>query len=482
LYIQDYSMHVITKTGKALSTGRGRTAASVVLTSSASHNGEKFHQFSRSFCESDNCTFSKIVASGDNDSNSSFALDEQGYLWGHGVNQYGCLANGTTVHSYDETLAQVGANTIIGKRESLANSETAAAGVPYNLIANREHLPHIINPMLTSSGAVTTNVDDAASLLKATDATHFGSWDGANHPDTVAMIGTDKKVYVVGYGDYGQMGDNTHAKTNQNWRNVLKQDSTPLGFVTKLYSGGQDSRTYLYAIDENYDVWSWGDNRGKNLGTGDATQRSRANRTWDASSRGYRANYIITNDAGSSDGDAFGIIASHQTADGTETSKRFWVSNNGPQSNGNWTQLTHTVFNTESYAIQDLYWSNGETKNFYFVIARNISTNLLELWSAGDNSHGQLGYPNPALTSANSNYQLVDGNTVAYRVDFSSDLLEKVVMIHGDEQNSGGSPNTHIHLSDGRIFSCGTLRWSFDRIGHNSQKQHKLTPIPMDGV
>lgn len=475
LYIGYYSMHVIAKSGKSYSTGYGYTAASTIPGISSRHSSDSYYEWVESFCESPNCKISKIVYSGDISSHSVAALDTQGYLWTHGVNQYGFFANGTVTGSYDETLAQVGPDTIIGKRESLANSETSTAGVPYNLSANRRYLPHISNPMLNSSGDITTDPSAATSLLKAIDATHVGSYNGSSHPDTIAMLGEDGRVYVAGYGDNGQTGDGTSLATNSNWRTVQTGSGAPLENITKLYSGGEDSNTYFIAIDENYDVWGWGQNGGGQLGTGDTSERARAFKIWDSSSKNRRANYVITNNAGSSDGDATMIIASHQTNAGVEIDKEFHIS--GLVSGNVVQQLTHTAFNTDSYSIQDLYFSNGNDKNFYYVLARNKTTNKLELWSSGYNADGQCGWQDPTNPT---NYVNVSTNgLVAYRVNFDPDLLEKVVAIHPARQyNTGG--NTHIHLSDGRIFSCGYLRWSFDRIGHSSQHSYKFTPIPMD--
>ena len=113
-----------------------------------------------------------------------------------------------------------------------------------------------------------------------------------------------------------------------------------------------------------------------------------------------------------------------------------------------------------------------------YLLVRNKTTNKLELWSAGYNGHGELGYQDPTNPSNFSNVS-TNMNTEAYRVNFNSDLLEKVVTIHPARQYDTGG-NTHIHLSDGRIFSCGYLRWSFDKIGHSSQYSYKFTPIPMD--
>ena len=483
LYVQYYSMHVITKTGKSFSTGYGYTAASALINTAAAHSSSTFHTWIRSFCESDNCKISKIVASGDLSGCASYALDEQGYLWGHGVNQYGNLANGTTTYSPNELLTNVNSTSIIGKRESLANSETLAAGVPYNLSANRRYLPHIINPMLDSSGNITTNVSDAVSLLKVTDATHFGSYNTNSHPDTIAILGTDKRVYVAGYGDYGQTGDGSSLATNSSWRTVSTGAGVPLENITKIYSSGEDQYTFMSAIDESYDVWFWGSNGGyvSGLGLNDNTDRARPKRTWDASARGYRANFVITNNAGTADGQSVHIIGSHQTADGTETDKRYWYAgaNTTTGMRGQWYQLQHGPFNTTTHSIQDMYYSSGNDSNFYYVLARNKSTSKLELWSAGNNGHGQLGYQDSSSDSNFANVAL--SGLSAHRINFSSDLLEKVVTIHCARQHNSGQ-NTHVHLSDGRIFMAGYSRWGFREVpgGTAEGYSYKFTPIKMD--
>ena len=479
LYISYYNMHVIAKSGKSYSTGYGYSAASISSTAS-DHSTAEFYQWIRSFCESDNCRISKIVQSGDIQSHNAYALDQQGYFWGHGVGNSGQLANGTTRHSSAETAADVSSTSIIGRRESIANSETTTAGVPYNLASNRRYKAHIMNPMLDSNGNVTITPTAGVSLLKVTDATHIGSWNGNDHYGTVAILGEDQRVYVTGYGGKGQAGDGNDAHDNKNWVNVLTTANVPLENIIKLYSGGEDHYTYFLAIDENYDVWAWGDNSGKQLGLGPnaSSEILKATKIWNASAKGYRANYIITNNAGSGDSAARIFVVSHQTNAGAETDKRIWLGNNSTPSNGDLVQLTHTVFNTTTYSLQELYYSNGNTHNMAYMLVRNKTTNKLELWSAGYNAHGGLGYQDPTNLSNFVNVS-TNLNIEAYRVNFNSDLLEKVVTIQPARQYDTGE-NTHIHLSDGRIFSCGLLRWSFDRAGHSSRYSYKFTPIPMD--
>ena len=432
---------------------------------------------------------SKIVQSGDISCHVSFALDDLGYFWGHGTNQLGCLANGTILYSDNEIDSQFdnsseGVVPIIAKRESLTNDETAAAGRPYNLAAKRIYRSHVMNPMLKDDGVtITTVTSEAHSLLKVTDATAIGSYNGSAHYDTVAILGEDKRVYVAGYGGKGQVGNGTQPGTQSSWSLVSTSAGVPLENITKLYSGGEDHYTYFVAIDENFDVWVWGDAGGKrfaNLTTNRNTDLVFATKLWDSAVRNRRANYVITNNAGSGTDDlAHGmvlIIASHQDSGGAEIDKEFYT-HVGTTTGTALQQYTHTGFNTSAYSIQDLYFSNGNQYNFYYVLARNKSTNKLELWSSGRNDNGNLGYQDGANNSHWSN-QSVDMNTTAYRVNFSSDLLEKIVTIHCCRQHNTGL-NTFVHLSDGRIFAVGYLRWSFDH-AYSSQYSYKFTPIPMD--
>jgi microcystin-dependent protein len=489
LYVQYYATHVIAKSGKTYSVGYGHAAASTSSTQ-ADHTSNKFHTWGRSFCESNNCKMSKIVATGDISSHLSFALDTQGYFWGQGVNGgNGALANGGFVNSYDEP-ATFSSNTIIGKRESLVNSETATAGVPYNLATNasgdstRQYLAHPMNPMLDANGNITTNPATAVSLLKVTDATHIGSYFNADygHLDTVAILSENGTVHVAGYCDNGQDGAGVGGVHQPNWSTVQTSVGVPLENITKLYSGGEDFTTYFVAIDTNYDVWGWGSGQSGQFGTGRfGTDDFRfATKIWDSSSKNRRANYVITNNAGGNssagDADAVLIIASHQDSNGVTINKEFHMRNTAGTA---MIRLSHTVFNTTAYSIQDMYFSNGNTNNFYYVLARNSATNKLELWSSGFNAHGQLGYQDGLSLTNFANVSTV-GETVAYRVNFRSDLLEKVVTIHCCRQyNTGG--NTFVHLSDGRIFAVGYLQWGFGTTyGTVADYKYQFSPIEMD--
>lgn len=478
LYIGFYSTHVIAKSGKTYSVGYGYTAASTQA-AEVRHQASYFNSWERSFCESNNCKMSKIVYSGDISCHVVFALDDLGYFWGHGTNQLGCLANGLTKHSDNETAAQVATDSIIGTRESLTNSETATAGRPYNLATNRRYRSHVMNPMLDENDNITTTPSSAVKLLKVTDATAIGSYNGAAHYDTVAILGENGRVYVAGYGDAGQSGNGTGGGTNSHWSTVLTPDGQPLENITKLYSGGEDWQTYFVAIDENYDVWAWGDNRGGQFGGPSIGYVKFATKIWDSSVKNRRANYIITNNAGSGGAPASSlatlIIASHQNSAGVEIDKEFYYKNAAGTAI---IQLSHTVFNTTAYSIQDMYFSNGNVNNFYYVLARNKSTNKLELWSSGYNGNGNLGYQNGA-NNANFVNKNVDGRTTAYRVKFSSDLLEKVVNIHCSRQYNTGA-NTHVHLSDGRIFVVGYTAWGWNVNNDGRHYIYDFTPIMMD--
>lgn len=486
VYRNEYSTHVISKTGKVYGVGYGYSVAALTSTA-ADHTTNSFKDWTRCFCESNNCKFTKVIKAGDVSVHTSFALDEQGYLWGHGVNGgYGVLANGTTTQSGAETSTSADSTSIPGKREALANIETAAAGVPYNLVANRQYLPHIMNPMLDTNGDITTDVNNGVSLLKAIDAASVGSYSGhwKVHFDTVAMIGSNNRVYVAGYGDQGQCGDGSGTATNTHWVTVLKTDGTPLENIEKIYVTGEDAYTAFYAIDSSGDAWGWGNNGGGIFGLGHATDVLFATKIWDSQAKGYKASYVLSNNAGGETGagsvDEYqSYIVSNETSAGVQTDKRVWFSAiNHALSLGNWTQLTHTVFDVNNFEIQDMYLSNGNNSSFVFILARNKTTSKLELYSAGTNSAGELGYHNPN-NPADFTLTSINGGYAYHRVNFDPDLLEKVVTIHCSRQYNV-SGNTHVHLSDGRIFAVGRIRWSFGKGGFYDEYFYKFTPIMMD--
>jgi alpha-tubulin suppressor-like RCC1 family protein len=480
LYASYYSTIALSKSGKAYSMGRGYSSSVVApYTTVNDHQDNAFHRWTRAFCDSDNCKITKVILCSDNANHESFAIDEQGYLWGHGVNDYGILANGTGTpgtnysgRSGQETLTQVNSTSIVGKREALANTETSTAGVPYNLLANRVRLPHIMNPMLDSSNAITTNVASAQSLLKITDAVVVGSYDGGSHPVTIAAIGEDKRVYVAGYGDLGQAGDGTGTLSNKHWVTVQKNAGVPLTGITKLYGGGQDSNTFYVAIDENHEVWAWGRGAGGQFGTGTADHLY-AKKIF-GTDINRRASYVITNNAGSGDTDAFILIVCEQDGSGASIDKEIF----NVRTTGFLTGSTHPMFNTSLYSIQDIYYSNGETSNYAFVIARNKSTNKLEMYAWGDNTYGQLGVVNPTTTGNNSFAATSPTVSNAHKVPLPSNLIEKVVNIR---MNHTTGRATYIHLSDGRIFVAGYVSWGLWDGYSGAGYVYYFTPIKMLG-
>ena len=236
-----------------------------------------------------------------------------------------------------------------------------------------------------------------------------GNFATGTPTESIAILGEDKRVYVAGYGRYGQCGDG-NTTNSAFWTTVSTSQGVPLENITKVYAGGQKTGTFFVALDENHDAWAWGYGPGGNFINGlfgiASNELLYATRIWDSSVRNRRANYVITQTSGNVPGisgqsvgqldvDGTLIIASHENNAGGTIDKEFYRRNDAGSAI---VQINHTVFNTTAYSIQELYHSNGprligwsamrqqrSENNFYYVLARNKNTNMLELWSSGSN-------------------------------------------------------------------------------------------------
>ena len=515
LYSSYTSFLCIGDNGRAYA--RGYVPTSAPLDGGSTYNSSH-RTWHRAFSESANTKFDKIITASDSREINVFALDEQGYLWGYGMNSNHVLNNkasastvGYGTASIYETDAVAGSGTIVEKRELLVNSETQAAGVPYNLDAgNRVRLPHPTNPMLDANGDITTDVGDAVSLVKFTDAalqdsqiysssstyrntSYFNSGANTYNYTSLVALGTDGKVYSTGYGTTGSLGQGLSGggspPSSSTWGVVMVGTGSDGGYagttyvrdlgtgsggpVTKIYSGGTNLHHFYHAILENGDVYAWGSSNNSNaLGlSGSNVSRKYqvgATNVWNASEKGYKASYLLTSDChdvtGSNSSDilhAHTFLISEEDAQGnTLSDKKVWIAGNANgSSDGSFQELTHGCFNTSSYSIKDIYLCDNDEGLFYYVIARKKENNKLELWAAGGNSFYVV-----QLSTGATSLKL----PVLQR--FNSDLLEKVVNIRGGgirtndsygdvisygAKNISAGTFAYMHLSDGRTFFRG---------------------------
>jgi alpha-tubulin suppressor-like RCC1 family protein len=87
----------------------------------------------------------------------------------------------------------------------------------------------------------------------------FQGGSGAKNGQTVAIL-ADGSVWAWGNNDRGQLGDGTRVSSDI----PLRVDVPPGVIFVKVSSGGYAS----YAIDNSGRLWSWGDNKSGQLGTG----------------------------------------------------------------------------------------------------------------------------------------------------------------------------------------------------------------------
>jgi len=186
-------------------------------------------------------------------------FDSNGKVYGCGVNTYGDLGNGTTTDSPTPTAVL---NLSFGSVQALVSSWQGSGA----LMSNGWYFDWGFNGAGQLGNGSTTNstVPVLVSLHAAVTQVSQGGSDGKNG-QTVALL-SDGSVWSWGNGRWGQLGDGSS-----------KSSSSPVQVATRkgvtfsaVASGGSTS----YAIDDNGNLWAWGQNNDGQLGTGGTTPTS----------------------------------------------------------------------------------------------------------------------------------------------------------------------------------------------------------------
>lgn len=470
VYLGYYHVSCVTKTGKIFGQGWSNIFGDVENTESNGQHAE----WCRSFTSDNSVKFydssvtsidTGIVNSPANDARSCYALDTNGLLWGTSDSwNTGQLARGGLTDISDEVSGS--AEVLLSqKRDELASSI-------YNYSAtssNRLKVPHVMNPLATATGVLTTSPATATGFkVTFTKAIAVGGYAY----NVIAAVGSDGLIYTAGYNGAGACGaGNTIDQLH--WNIVKTATGTALNNVVEIYGRGYNPT--LFAKTANGDIYGWGYNGAYELGDGTPTNRTTAIRIWDAAAKGASAK-IYTSGSGAISGVHGGvsyIVTEH-------SQPQLWAAGSsnhyGPGQQGDiedvvyttWKRVTSGPWNTATHTVQDFYNCGGQAThaNPNYCIALNNATAKLELWVTGYGGEGATGitYSGQGTTTFTDAGGYNGSTTKWERIRYINDrFLRKVVDIYPMHQNnSAWNATWHqhtIHLNDGRLFGVG--RWPY---------------------
>ncbi|MCL2787921.1 MAG: Ig-like domain-containing protein [Micrococcales bacterium] len=207
------------------------------------------------------------IAAGDY---TGYALDQDGHVWACGNNNWGQLGNGTSgTTTYSTRPVQVQAAT---GQLPVFTTIAAGGGTGYALDVDgnvwawgnndRGQLGNG-NSGLPANSSRPVRVQAApGETLPVFTAIAAGQVTGY-------ALDENGNVWAWGYNNYGQLGNGT---TTSSTRPVRVQAATgTLPAFTTIAAGW----VTIYALDEDGNVWAWGDNRDGQLGNGTTTSSSR---------------------------------------------------------------------------------------------------------------------------------------------------------------------------------------------------------------
>lgn len=186
----------------------------------------------------------------------------------------------------------------------------------------------------------------------------------------MAVLTNDNEIWMIGSTTNFAVPKYMSRNVAYNWTPVAF-DGTP-GEITAIYLSHRSG----YAVDDNNEVWAWGDNTYGQLGLGDTTRRDLATKITALSN----VSRVIVPDS---------AYATQDSAMFLLTTGAVWAAGSNAQGQlgvGSTTQQNTAVVVSGLTNISDLKLSNSGT--YAHGLAIDTSGNL-EGW--GGNAHGQLG-------------------------------------------------------------------------------------------
>ena len=409
-----------------------------------------------------------------------FAIDTQNRAYAMGNNNFGqCAIAGTTADistftacslpasikkiaiGTDRDVTTYGFLTLDGKVYTSGNNQ-------YGQIGNDTQTNTANAGPVLSLGPGNTFGNPTEEIV---DLQMAGSWNGSSHPQTFIALGASGKVYMVGFGGNGQMGNGTSNNVNKKW--VTVRDKTAERFdddlqyltgITSIYAIGSDSGTTFYALREgqgqlrlnfatvipkNNMLYGWGYNGQQQLGNFPAiTSRTKAEYLIDnvkkfrGRTTAYGSAFAIR--------DGVKVISSTTGLPSQYYNEELWVAGDnfrrqlgiGVGDNVEWQSVPSLVdLNVEDvYGSSDDYNKNNATHTIVKIVGSNT------LYGTGWNAQGQL-----ALGT--------NDNEITFKkitVPFTSPIKD---IECGYRVNAGGY--TFILTEDGSLYHAGINRFGW---------------------
>jgi alpha-tubulin suppressor-like RCC1 family protein/microcystin-dependent protein len=340
-------------------------------------------------CNLSNIT--KMILSYDDRNLSTMALDSNGRLYSFGHNGFGQLGNGTTT------------NTGIG------------------------------NPGLV-----------LGSVIPVVDVVAAGGYNLSTVPETYCALLANSQVRMVGYGGYGQMGNNTTTSTNTTWLSVVNPLATtqPLSGIVAVYAGGYDASTAFYALSAGNNLslsggrlYGWGRGEWGNFGNNSVTETN--------SIPVLVTTNVLSAWVGGGNGQPPFLIVKRREANGSTRIYGCGENSSGQLGTGvttNARQLS-AITSLDGIDIEQIYISGVNSPEPH-VFAKEKNTN--RIFATGYNAQGQLGLGD--YVQRNS-FTPVNFNITSSIVDIYCNFTDAI----------GGT--TTILTADGQTYITGKCRW-----------------------
>lgn len=452
------------------------------------------------------------------------AIDDKGIIWASGNANYGWMANGAKDDQYDRNdsyydqavYTSGGITKFTGTRRDIMTKRAEIVKNDYypnhptltgaditsedgGILPSHGKDPYPINPLLDASDNLIPNQNPATAtkIMLFTKAHIYGRGD---HGTTMGL-GTDGKIYMCGYGDKGQLGNNDglHHQHNHYWTNVKTNSGIVLDNIVDIFAWGYGEYQAFGAIDGNGSVWVWGYAGHSQLGVGDGTQRNYAVKIYDCTD----SNKLPTDNV-----KAKRIISAHQGHDvchlqyieTDEATPRYYAFGDnssymaGAGHTNDFTTPTlmeHGPFVTSLFKIEKFFVDGGymqqssDHKTDETGCTMCITTDIADptkyrLWGGGSAPYGVLGGPShahPWGTWSDSGFMddqesadlQTDGHVRAeYFNEIPVDsrllpLIDKIYILnnHYPGKHYLGSMGI-MHLTDGRAYYSGVCTWGID--------------------